>query len=99
MTDTNSLEGTGEPVVSFNMNEATGLYGTGSRSTTPRAVLALLDTFAYGYWVLTTRGDPGGLQRSDLFSSSSEVAWSPTRSTPSSRPTSTRPSTSSTATS
>jgi cytochrome P450 len=79
MTDTKSLEGTGEPVVSFNMNEATGLYGHWQQIDELQEQYShFWTTFAYGYWVLT---EPEAIreafQRSDLFSSSSEVASEP----------------------
>jgi cytochrome P450 len=79
MTDTRSLEGTDVPVTTFNMNEATGLFGHWEQIDTLQEEYPYFwTTFASGHWVLT---DPDAIreafQRTDLFSSSSEVASEP----------------------
>ena len=79
MTDTRSLEGTDVPVETFNMNDTTGLYGHWEQIDALQEEHPYFwTTFAFGHWVLT---DPDAIreafQRTDLFSSSSEVASEP----------------------
>jgi cytochrome P450 len=79
MTDTKSLEGTEVPVFTFNMNDATGLYGHWEQLDQLQEEHAYFwMNFAHGYWVLT---EPDSIreafQRPDLFSSSAEVASEP----------------------
>jgi cytochrome P450 len=79
MTDVRSAEQAGVPVVDFNMNRPTGLYGHWREIDDLQARYDFFwTTFAYGHWVLT---DPETIreafQRPDLFSSSAEVASEP----------------------
>ena len=79
MTDTRSLEGTDVPVISFNLNDSTGLYGHWELidDLQEKHEYFWMD-FAFGYWVLT---EPESIreafQRPELFSSSAEVASEP----------------------
>jgi len=91
MTDTNRSRERGAGV-SFNMNEATGLYGHWQQIDELQEQYShFWTTFAYGYWVLT---EPEAIREAFNGATCSRAPrrWrrSPTRSTPSSRPTSTR---------
>lgn len=79
MTDVESLETAGIPVVDFNVNRPTEPYGHWRQIDDLQARHPWFwTTFAYGHWVLT---DPEAIrdafQRPDLFSSKAEVASEP----------------------